>query len=271
MPGSGYKKDMGRIHLFELEDQSWFPGVLRDAGTAYLRKAPEVAGQTKLLVAPLMDVLKRTGVREIVDLCSGGAGPLPSLVPALAEEGVDVHVKLTDLYPNDGALDLVCEQSEGRIDRVREPVDATDVPRKLVGLRTMFNGLHHFRPEAARAILADAVEAGQPFGAFELVARHPLVILGILFSPIPVMLMIPFLRPFRWSWLLFTYVIPLIPLFVIWDGVVSCLRVYSEAELRALSEGLEKDGYRFEVGRFKLEPLPVYSHYIVGIPPSDAA
>lgn len=262
---------MGRIHLFELEDQPWFPGVLRDAGTAYLRKAPEVAGHTKLLVPPLADLLERTGVRQIVDLCSGGAGPLPSVVPALVEEGIDVRAKLTDLYPNEGALDLVCEQSEGRIERVREPVDATAVPAELDGLRTMFNGFHHFRPEAARAILADAVAAGQPFGAFELVSRNPLVMLGILLSPIPVMLMIPFLRPFRWSWLLFTYVIPLIPLFVVWDGLVSCLRVYSESELRELSDGLERDGYRFEIGRIKLEPLPAYSPYIVGIPPSEAA
>ena len=31
----------------------------------------------------------------------------------------------------------------------------------------------------------------------------------------------PFVRPFRWSRLLFTYVIPLIPLLVLFDGTVS--------------------------------------------------
>ena len=28
---------MGRIHLFELEDQTWFPKPIRDAGTDFLR------------------------------------------------------------------------------------------------------------------------------------------------------------------------------------------------------------------------------------------
>jgi len=38
-----------RIHLFELEDQSWFPDVIRDAGTAYHRKASEISGHAELL------------------------------------------------------------------------------------------------------------------------------------------------------------------------------------------------------------------------------
>jgi len=41
----------------------------------------------------------------------------------------------------------------------------------------------------------------------------------------------PTVRPFKPGWLVLTY---LIPLLVLWDGLVSCLRVYSTRELRAL-------------------------------------
>ena len=65
---------MGRLHLMELEDQPWFPAVIRDAGTAYLRKATELAGQPKYMAPKLAELLRASGVSRIVDLCSGGAG-----------------------------------------------------------------------------------------------------------------------------------------------------------------------------------------------------
>lgn len=35
---------MRRLHLFELEDQAWFPTWMRDAGTAYISKIVELTG-----------------------------------------------------------------------------------------------------------------------------------------------------------------------------------------------------------------------------------
>ena len=40
---------------------------------------------------------------------------------------------------------------------------------------------------------------------------------------------------------------PLLPLCIFWDGLVSCLRTYRVDELRALVDGLD-DGYRWEAG-----------------------
>jgi hypothetical protein len=34
----------------------------------------------------------------------------------------------------------------------------------------------------------------------------------------------PWIRPFRWSRLLWTYVVPIIPAVLLFDGIVSCLR-----------------------------------------------
>jgi hypothetical protein len=107
------------------------------------------------------------------------------------------------------------------------------VPRGLDGFRTLFNAFHHFRPELARRILADAVAARRPIAVFEVVSRRLLPLVGLLLSPLNVLVLMPFVRPRRWSWLFFTYVVPVIPLFVLWDGVVSWLRIYSEPELRA--------------------------------------
>ena len=47
-----------------------------------------------------------------------------------------------------------------------------------------------------------------------------------------VLLLTPFVRPFKWSRILLTYVVPLVPLIVVFDGTMSFLRLYLEHELR---------------------------------------
>jgi hypothetical protein len=258
---------MPRRHWFELEDQAWFPAIIRDAGTAYLRFVARLAGQSSRLVPKLRELVERSGSKQIVDLCSGGAGPIPTVVEELAEQGVEVTATLTDFYPNAEDFEHLCAASGGRLAFVRDPVDATAVPPSLSGLRTLFNALHHFRPEAARSILQDAVDDGQPIGVFEIMGRHPAALLSMLFVPIAVMLCVPFLRPFRSSWLPLTYIVPLIPLFVMWDGFVSCLRVYSPDELRELVAGLEGgDRFDWEIGTIPLHPAPAPATYLLGVP-----
>lgn len=263
---------MARLHLFELEDQPWFPAVIRDAGTAYLRFAVGLSGQARNLVPKLRETLDRAGTNRIVDLCSGGAGPLPAVADALAEENLDARITLTDYYPNVEGFEHLRRVSAGTIDFEAAPVDARKVPPHLVGVRTMFSALHHFKPTDARAILQSAVDAGQPFAAFEIVNRHPFTLLMMIFVAVPVMISVPFLRPFRWSWLLFTYIIPIIPLFVMWDGLVSCLRVYSKAELQGMIDGLAGgDAFDWEIGEISMSPSPAPAIYCIGTPRRGAA
>jgi len=132
-------------------------------------------------------------------------------------------------------------------------------------VRTLFNAFHHFRPEMARRILQSAVDDRCPIAAFEFVGRHPVVLFAMLLNPLLMMLAVPFLRPFRWSWLPLTYLIPVIPLFVMWDGLVSCLRVYSEGELRDLVASLERgDRFEWEIGELPRRPAP--ASYLIGVP-----
>lgn len=261
---------MRRLHLVELEDQPWFPRPVRDAATAYLRFAMQLSGQTNLLAERLAPALRSARETRLLDLCSGGGGPFPALLDGLAAEGVRATARLCDRYPNLAALRDVAEASGGRVEFVSKPVDATAVPRELAGFRTLFNSFHHFRPEMARAILADAVRARRPIGVFEVVGREPFILVNILFAPLVVLLAMPFVRPRRWSWVFFTYVIPLVPLLILWDGLVSCLRVYSPDELRELVRGLGDGSWRWEIGRVRFGRIPAHATYLIGMPAREA-
>ena len=89
-----------------------------------------------------------------------------------------------------------------------------------------------------------------PLLAAEAVERSALGFAGVLFSPFLVWAVTPFLRPLSLSRLLFTYVLPLVPVMALWDGIVSVLRCYRPDELRALTAGLD-DRYDWRIERVR--------------------
>ncbi len=253
-----------RVQWFELEDQSWFPALWRDAMTAYISRVMEATDMLAPIVPKVGEALARSGATRVIDLCSGGGYPSAYLATRLADAGHDVPVVASDLYPNGPALAEAVATSGGRLAVVDAPVDATAVPAEQEGLRTLFNAFHHFPPDVARRVLADAHDAGQPIAVFEVVDRRPANLLGLPFVPLAVALMLPFLRPFRWGWVPFTYLLPTIPLAGLWDGFVSALRIYQPDELRSLVVGL--DGFDWDIGRIPLPGAPIFATYLVGTP-----
>jgi len=256
---------MRRLHLVELEDLERFPSLIRDAGVAYLRFAAERGGQAARMVPTIERALERSGAKSIVDLCSGAGGPVVAIVDALRAQGRDVSVTLTDLHPGQAMKDVAAQNDA--VDCAEESVDATDVPVTRSGLRTLFNAFHHFRPDDGRRVLAAAVRDREPIAVVEVLGRSPIALFGMLFAPLIVLLVLPFLRPFRLGWLPFTYLLPVIPLFVMWDGAVSCLRIYTEAELLELAKGADPgDTMEWSVESIDFPPAPVPGNALVGIP-----
>ena len=258
------------MHLVELEDLAWFPAILRDGGTTYLELALRLSGHGAMLAPRVAQALTDTGERHVVDLCSGGGGPAAIVAAELHKQGMPVTVRLSDLYPNLPALQRQAAESGGALSVEPRPVDATAVPADVKGFRTIFNAFHHFPPELARRVLQNAVDARQPIGVFEVVSREPLMLLGMLTAPIGVMLTLPLWRPFRWAWIFWTWIIPVMPAFVLWDGLVSWLRIYSEDELRELVSGIDAPNWIWEIGKTKLGDAPAYATWLVGRPVAAA-
>lgn len=261
---------MPRIHLFEFGDQTWCPALLRDAGTDLLGFALNLGGHYRCAVPKLQAAMATCGTRQIVDLCSGAGGPWPSLLKEFAAQGDgELRLTLTDRFPNLAALRRLQGLAPGRVDGPEVSVDALHMPAELPGFRTLFTAFHHFHPEGAQAILADAVGAGQGIGIFEVTQRSPLGI-GIMLLTAPMAALLPsFLPPWRPSRLLLIPLLPIVALMALWDGLVSCLRTYSPDELRALVATLPEAGYTWDIGTlhywsgWSLTPVT----YLIGTPP----
>jgi hypothetical protein len=211
-----------------------------------------------------------SGAKRIIDLCSGAGGPSLAIAREFKKAAQTAPpIVLTDKYPNVTAFRYTQASSGGTISFVEEPVDATSVPAELHGFRTLYTSFHHFDPPAARSILRDAVVKREGIGIFEYTERNFWIWgLPLLLTPLFTLLSMPFVRPFKWERLLWTYIIPIVPFLGMWDGLVSCLRTYSPSEMLALAKEADPaDGYRWESGRVHAFGA-CHVTYLIGCPRS---
>src|SRR5690606_4728958 len=136
---------MKRIHLFEFEDQKWFPSFLRKFVTDFLQFLSNKAKVYQSVVPEINQALKQTNSNRIIDLGSGSGGGLLWLATELKKEDIDLQIILTDLYPNETAFNNAAK-SLPYFTYHNQPVNAMNVSESLRGFRTMFLSFHHFKP-----------------------------------------------------------------------------------------------------------------------------
>ena len=253
---------MGRIHLFEFEDQRWFPTFIRNYGTDFLQFISDKTKAYEYILPVIKKGISENDDNKIVDLCSGGGGGLVWINEELKKDNLKLNILLTDYYPNISTFEHIKKQSSN-FDFIETPVDARNVPEELRGLRTKFLSFHHFKPADAKKILQNAIDSHSPIAIFEIWERSFLNLFMMLYSPLSVILVTPFIRPFRLWRIIFTFLIPIVPLFIWWDGMVSILRTYSVKEMNNLVESLDNhEKFDWEFGRLKSRPGKVL--YLLG-------
>jgi len=301
---------MRRIQFLEIHEQPWFPSSLRDGVTDALQFGFNLLQFYASIVPLLRDALDGTAGatrdrsydtscelsrpdrsvvdRRVVDLCSGGGGPWLDLCRRLqarrlqTSESEDapilempiLEILLTDKYPNLAAFQEIALGSKipanVRVTFHPDPVDARNVPGQLQGLRTLFTSFHHFRPGEARAILQNAVDGGEGIAIFEASRRSLLSIALVLPLVLVHFACTPWIRPFRWSRLFWTYLVPIIPLVLWFDGVVSCLRSYRPQELQemvgTLTAGASGREYEWKMGEHSSAVAGAPITYLIGYP-----
>lgn len=261
---------MKRRQLFELNDLASVPAPVRDTVVESLSRALAWGRVLDGLVPVFDDFLTRAGTREVLDLGSGAGGPASILVRAFrAERRPAPHFLLTDLHPRAARWrELIAEDRlEGDVDFVPEPVDATAVPDDLARgrVRTVINVLHHFPPELARRALLDAARNGAGVFVAEAFDRDPRGFLPMTVAGLPALLANPLLsRRDRLAKAALTWLSPAALAISAWDGVVSTLRIHTEADLRAMVAPLG-DSWDWTFGRYAY-PFGGRGTYFFGLP-----
>lgn len=266
---------MDRVDVFEFEDAAWFPSWLRTSMTNMIVVVSRVLGVTPVLAVLTSRVLREHKIDRIVDLGTGAGGVMPEVLKLLREqpETGETRLLMTDRFPNSDAVAAFNDPQRDYIRYESESVDATDPASVPSGLKTMVNCFHHMRPEQARSILESAQKSGEPLLIYEMGENLGSFLLWLLLLPIslPVMfvmccILTPLARPLTARQLVFTYLIPLIPLFFAWDGQATMPRLYTFADYDALLQGLDSSSYHWEKGHGRKPNGKKLGTYLLGMP-----
>ncbi|TFB06561.1 hypothetical protein CCMA1212_000489 [Trichoderma ghanense] len=277
-----------RLHLFEIDDQSWFPAFLRsriqDCLTLAWNTNTPLQPQSPARIAAsalIHELGSSLPSYTFIDFCAGAGGPTPAIQRAInshlsAQGKPAVDFVLTDLHPNVAAWEKLVEK-DPRIMFEREPVDASSAPSHLIHRKDgkkvlrLFNlSFHHFDDALARAILKDTVNTSHGFAIFELQDRSFANAVTVLMLGVAAIAMAPLLAWKRKSpaMFFFSWIMPVLPFVLVFDGLVSCLRTRTSGEIEALLRGCGADTTLWEMrsGRSKFIWPCGYLHWVICTP-----
>jgi len=192
----------------------------------------------KEVAKEIAEIAKEHDLTSIVEL---GAGYAP-LTHQLAEAKED-SLKLipSDLYPETEAWKRLEEEYGDSIQPVYAPIDFTIHQDWEEGSGVVLcAALHHIPYAIRKQTLMALHDSSDRVIIFEPIRKTAFSMFLVLFSIIPALLT-PLFRiryPGAFRRILFCWLIPIVPYMFVWDGLVSCLRQWSDNEWREFSKSL---------------------------------
>ncbi len=269
---------MKRIQLFEFEDFNWFPAWMRAAMTNLIVVLHKILGTKEAVISTLNIAQEKHPFHRIVDMGSGSGGIMPIAVEALNSErkGEEISLLLTDLHPNQSYIQQIEEQNIPNLSYSSTSLDATNLATAPEGLKTMSNSFHHMPPKQAKAILKSAQDNRQALVIYEIAENKIPLLAWWIFLPISLaivfimaLVMTPFCKNLTLKQLIFTYLIPIIPLAYAWDGQASLPRMYTFDDIKNYLLPEKVEGYEWSMAPALKKDGKSVGYYVIGTPISE--
>lgn len=224
----------------------------------------------------LLAQLRKPEEYTFVDICAGAGGPTPTIEQRV-NETLEASGKpaakflLTDLHPHVEQWQSLAKRREN-ISYISDPVDAADAKALTESgkkeCRIFSLGFHHLDDVVAKGVLRSAIKDADAFVIFELQDRSLLSLVNVTVASLGASIISVF---FFWQeplHLLFTYLMPIVPFVLIFDGYVSSMRTRTPEEIMALMQvqkDLDLSSWDFGHSR-KMILWPVgFLHYFAGV------
>jgi hypothetical protein len=224
---------MKSLFLFEFMDLALLPSTLRatihDVLESCLGTPPR--RYYEWVAREILNLVQDGSINTIVELGAGTAPITRELATQLSgHKGISLRV--SDLYPNTALYQALEEKYPDLIQTDRRSVDFSRPMDFPAGSLLVLSGsFHHVRP-AARLQVMKALSTYR-VAVFEPLRRNPaslfLSLLGF-FPGLATPLRFWNQRPGNWRRILWCWLVPLAPAMIVWDGIVSCLRCWTENE-----------------------------------------
>lgn len=265
---------MKRLTLFEFEDFHWLPESIRACVTNLIIVFHKMMGSTDMIADLIVKMKEHADFSQIVDMGSGSGGPMIDVIEKLnSGSGDKLNLLLTDYYPNADVISEINQSGRSDVRYQSESLDATDIGKAPVGLKTMIASFHHMDPAQAKKILQSAQANKQPILIYEVAKNNIPTLVWWLFLPLSLCILILMslvftlmVRPLTFKQLLFTYLIPVVPIIYAWDGQASLMRTYTADDLESMIADFRDENYQWEIADAKNNKGKGQGYYIMGYP-----
>jgi hypothetical protein len=228
----------------ELEDYDWFPKILRRYQMEIIGTMVVRFGVYKKFISTLHNIAHKTNNTAVNDLCSGSG--LPSLY--CSKKLNHLQFNLSDKHPQPFTNQHnICYNTNN--------VDILTLQPQRNGLYTMYNAWHHFTVAEQQNIMNAFIQNNATLCIVEIVQPRLLSLLQVMLaSTIGTLLIVPFIKPFSFTRLLFTYVLPINIITVFVDGVLSILKSKTKKQYQKLINELPQHNFNITVQELKQFP-----------------
>lgn len=118
------------------------------------------------------------------------------------------------------------------------------------GLYLSVNSFHQFSVNDAKDLLTQISIKKQPVVIVEGNNDSLWQVFGMtVIVPLTVLLTAPFVKPFRYERIIFTYIIPVLPFVTFFDGFMALFKLYAPKDLDELTASIKTDGYYWRSGK----------------------
>ena len=235
---------MKRIQAFEFHERHECPKFLRDSVVEILGHGMRLSSCVYSSVELFKKFYDYSNSDKILDICSGSGEPASALISGLKKHGIyNIKFIISDLFPKIDAMENVKKNHPQHVEIITESVDATNVPKfDNIKSRTIINAFHHFKPDIAQKIIEDCVKKRHSIFIFEAFPRDLLRFFSILPASAIGYLINPFItKENKILKVIFSYIIPIIPLLGLYDGIISVLRIHNKEELMEMVKNSSQD------------------------------
>ncbi|MEZ4889012.1 MAG: hypothetical protein R2779_00195 [Crocinitomicaceae bacterium] len=209
---------MRRKQIKQFTNMSWFPQNLKKLMAEFLSWFVLKVNASKPFIPVINKTLEQTGMKKIIYIdLQIGAG-LDTVQPFI-----------------DKTIEIKC-------------LDIKDFNTSDKGLYLFVNSFHQLSVEDAKSILKNISESKNPIVVVEGNNDSLWQIVGMtFFVPMTILFASLFVKPFRFQRIIFTYLIPILPIVTMIDGCIALLKLYNPSDLKELTSQL--NNYTWEMGK----------------------
>ncbi|MBA3971846.1 MAG: hypothetical protein H0X46_06815 [Bacteroidetes bacterium] len=208
----------------ELEDHAGFPSFLRNYQTEFIGFVVSTFNMYDAFILYLKTAVRPNLVMN--DLCSGSGEPA---ITIFKKSNYFTQLILSDVYPNPIRI------NDKRVFYEMKSKDVLTMEFEREACYTMFNSFHHFTNEQKRTITNKIQSVGAEAFIVEILEPTVFCFLKVLLATtLGCILLTPFVKPFSFKRLFFTYIFPVNIFTIMFDGLLSTVKSSTAEQYKKL-------------------------------------